>query len=52
MELCFLLLEFLLKFAGFLVGPIAAFIMIIGNVGVILGLLPAHAVWTVYTLVK
>ncbi|XP_048334485.1 uncharacterized membrane protein At3g27390 [Ziziphus jujuba] len=37
---------------GFLVGPIAALVMIIGNVGVILGLLPAHVVWTVYTLVK
>ncbi|KAF3438940.1 hypothetical protein FNV43_RR17215 [Rhamnella rubrinervis] len=35
-----------------LVGPIASLIIIIGNVGVILGLLPAHVVWTVYTLVK
>ncbi|CAK9166483.1 unnamed protein product [Ilex paraguariensis] len=38
--------------AGLLVGPIAALIVIIGNVGVILGLFPAHVVWTVYTLVK
>ncbi|KAL7231817.1 hypothetical protein ACSBR2_009950 [Camellia fascicularis] len=35
-----------------LVGPIAGLILIIGNVGVILGLLPSHVAWTVYTLVK
>lgn len=38
--------------AGLLVGPIAALILIIGNVGVILCLFPAHVFWTVYTLVK
>ncbi|GAU39829.1 hypothetical protein TSUD_154590, partial [Trifolium subterraneum] len=37
---------------GFIVGPIAALILIIGNVGVILVLLPAHVVWTVYTILK
>lgn len=42
----------LLTFAGFLVGPVAGLILITGNVGVILGLLPAHVVWTVYTLIK
>ncbi|XP_019185513.1 PREDICTED: uncharacterized membrane protein At3g27390-like [Ipomoea nil] len=35
-----------------LVGPIAGLILIIGNVGVILGLFPAHVIWTVYALVK
>ncbi|GMP28014.1 hypothetical protein CsSME_00003743 [Camellia sinensis var. sinensis] len=35
-----------------LVGPIAGLILIIGNVGVILGLFPSHVAWTVYTLVK
>lgn len=45
-------MEFCWTFAGFLVGPIAGLILIIGNVGVILGLLPAHVMWTVYTLVK
>ncbi|KAF5736134.1 hypothetical protein HS088_TW14G00269 [Tripterygium wilfordii] len=34
------------------VGPIAGLILIIGNVGIILGLFPAHVYWTVYTLVK
>lgn len=37
---------------GMLVGPIAGLIIIIGNVGVILGLFPFHVAWTVYTLVK
>ncbi|GFY93817.1 hypothetical protein Acr_09g0002630 [Actinidia rufa] len=37
---------------SFLVGPIAGLILIIGNVGVILGLFPLHVAWTVYTLVK
>ncbi|KAA8531708.1 hypothetical protein F0562_006575 [Nyssa sinensis] len=36
---------------GLLVGPIAGLILIIGNVGVILGLFPAHFSWTAYTLV-
>ncbi|KAF8405051.1 hypothetical protein HHK36_009948 [Tetracentron sinense] len=35
-----------------LVGPVASLILIIGNVGVILGLFPAHVAWTVYTLIK
>lgn len=35
-----------------LVGPIAGLILIIGNVGVILCLFPAHVFWTVYSLVK
>ncbi|KAJ8546150.1 hypothetical protein K7X08_018733 [Anisodus acutangulus] len=33
-----------------LVGPIAGLILIIGNVGVILCLFPAHVFWTIYTL--
>ncbi|PSS21293.1 hypothetical protein CEY00_Acc10335 [Actinidia chinensis var. chinensis] len=37
---------------SFLVGPIAGLILIMGNVGVILGLFPLHVAWTVYTLVK
>lgn len=45
-------LNFIKIFAGLLVGPIASLIIIIGNVGVILGLLPAHVAWAVYTLVK
>ncbi|XP_062102047.1 uncharacterized membrane protein At3g27390 isoform X2 [Humulus lupulus] len=43
---------FLGALKGLLVGPIVGLILIAGNVGVILGLLPAHVVWTVYTLVK
>lgn len=35
-----------------LVGPIAGLILILGNLGVILGLFPAHVAWTVYTLFK
>ncbi|KAL4582308.1 hypothetical protein LXL04_006855 [Taraxacum kok-saghyz] len=35
-----------------LVGPIAALILIIGNVAVILALFPNHVAWTVYTLLK
>ncbi|KAK6923026.1 hypothetical protein RJ641_011330 [Dillenia turbinata] len=37
---------------GLLVGPVAALILILGNVGVILALFPAHVSWTVYTLIK
>lgn len=37
---------------GLLVGPISALILILGNVGIILGLFPAHVAWTIYTLVK
>lgn len=33
-------------------GPIASLTVIVGNVGVILGLLPSHVVWTIYTLIK
>lgn len=39
-------------YSGVLVGPIAALILIFGNVGVILGLLPSHVYWTFYTLIK
>ncbi|TQD92684.1 hypothetical protein C1H46_021677 [Malus baccata] len=35
-----------------LVGPISALILILGNVGIILGLFPAHVAWTIYTLIK
>ncbi|XP_042058821.1 uncharacterized membrane protein At3g27390-like isoform X2 [Salvia splendens] len=35
-----------------LVGPIAGLLLILGNLGVILGLFPAHVAWTVYTLLK
>ncbi|KAG0526008.1 hypothetical protein BDA96_06G107900 [Sorghum bicolor] len=34
------------------VGPVAAALMIVGNVGVILVLFPAHVWWTIYSLVK
>lgn len=34
------------------VGPVAAALMILGNVGVILVLLPAHVWWTIYSLIK
>ncbi|XP_059457984.1 uncharacterized membrane protein At3g27390 [Corylus avellana] len=37
---------------GLLVGPIAGLILVIGNVGVILGMFPAHVAWTVYSLIK
>ncbi|KAF4380786.1 hypothetical protein F8388_017140 [Cannabis sativa] len=43
---------FLGALKGLLVGPIVGLILITGNVGVILGLFPAHVVWTVYTLVN
>ncbi|XVE87139.1 hypothetical protein DITRI_Ditri18aG0092500 [Diplodiscus trichospermus] len=43
---------FLGALKGLLVGPIAALILITGNVGVILGLLPAHIAWTVYTIIR
>ncbi|XVF61148.1 hypothetical protein PTKIN_Ptkin08bG0106100 [Pterospermum kingtungense] len=43
---------FLGALKGLLVGPVAALILIIGNVGVILGLLPAHIAWTVYTIIR
>ncbi|CAL5031763.1 unnamed protein product [Urochloa decumbens] len=34
------------------VGPVAAALMILGNVGVILALFPAHVWWTIYSLIK
>ncbi|KAF7809821.1 putative membrane protein [Senna tora] len=37
---------------GLIVGPFAGVILIIGNVGVILGLFPAHVAWTIHTLLK
>ncbi|XP_074308768.1 putative membrane protein At3g27390 [Silene latifolia] len=43
---------FLGALKGLLVGPIAALILIIGNVGVILGLFPVHVYWTFYTIIK
>ncbi|XVF15572.1 hypothetical protein REPUB_Repub09cG0165900 [Reevesia pubescens] len=43
---------FLGALKGLLVGPIASLILIIGNVGVILGLLPAHIAWAVYTIIR
>nr|CAD1826246.1 unnamed protein product [Ananas comosus var. bracteatus] len=43
---------FLGGFKALLVGPVAAALLIIGNVGVILGLLPWHVAWTVYSLIK
>ncbi|XP_020239715.1 uncharacterized membrane protein At3g27390 [Cajanus cajan] len=48
----FLYAFFLGALKGIVVGPIACLILIIGNVGVILGLFPAHVAWTVYTLLK
>uniref|UniRef100_A0A7N0T1G7 Uncharacterized protein n=1 Tax=Kalanchoe fedtschenkoi TaxID=63787 RepID=A0A7N0T1G7_KALFE len=35
-----------------LVGPIAGLILIMGNLGVILGLFPAHVGWTIFTVIK
>lgn len=43
---------FLGALKGLLVGPIAGLILIVGNVGVILGLFPVHVAWTFYTIVK
>ncbi|ERM97137.1 hypothetical protein AMTR_s00126p00089850 [Amborella trichopoda] len=37
---------------GIVVGPIACLILITGNVGVILGLFPAHVTWTVGAIIK
>lgn len=34
------------------VGPVAAALLILGNVGVILGLFPAHVAWTIYSIMK
>ncbi|XP_043712191.1 uncharacterized membrane protein At3g27390 [Telopea speciosissima] len=43
---------FLGALKGSLVGPVAGPILILGNVGVILGLFPAHVYWTVDTIIK
>ncbi|GMH24087.1 hypothetical protein Nepgr_025930 [Nepenthes gracilis] len=43
---------FLGAIKAILVGPVAGLILIIGNVGVILGLFPAHFAWTIYTIVN
>ncbi|CAN6986376.1 unnamed protein product [Brassica oleracea var. botrytis] len=37
---------------GLIVGPVAGLTLIAGNVGVILGLFPAHVTWTVYAVAK
>ncbi|MQM04414.1 hypothetical protein Taro_037211 [Colocasia esculenta] len=39
-------------FKGLLVGPVAALLLILGNVGVLLGLFPAHVYWIVLTIIK
>jgi hypothetical protein len=38
--------------AAMVVGPVAAALMILGNVGVILVLFPAHVWWTIYSVIK
>ncbi|KAL0698485.1 hypothetical protein Bca4012_054607 [Brassica carinata] len=43
---------FLGALKGLIVGPIAGLTLIAGNVGVILGLFPAHVTWTVYAVAK
>ncbi|KAF2579974.1 hypothetical protein F2Q68_00006068 [Brassica cretica] len=43
---------FLGALKGLIVGPVAGLTLIAGNVGVILGLFPAHVTWTVYTVAK
>ncbi|CAD5171925.1 unnamed protein product [Musa acuminata subsp. malaccensis] len=43
---------FLGALKALVVGPVAALLLILGNVGVILGLFPAHVAWTVYSIVK
>ncbi|CAK7337650.1 unnamed protein product [Dovyalis caffra] len=43
---------FLGAIKGLLVGPIAASVLILGNVTVILGMFPPHVAWAVYTLLK
>ncbi|KAJ4829599.1 hypothetical protein Tsubulata_014263 [Turnera subulata] len=43
---------FLGALKALIVGPVAAAILIVGNVAVILGMFPSHVAWTVYTLVK
>ncbi|XP_039054146.1 uncharacterized membrane protein At3g27390-like [Hibiscus syriacus] len=51
-EFAFCSALFLGALKGLLVGPIAALILIIGNLGVIIGLLPAHIAWTVYKIIS
>ncbi|GJN02774.1 hypothetical protein PR202_ga20158 [Eleusine coracana subsp. coracana] len=43
---------FLVITPSMVVGPVAAALMILGNVGVILLLFPAHVWWTIYSLIK
>ncbi|XP_074564775.1 putative membrane protein At3g27390 [Curcuma longa] len=43
---------FLGALKALVVGPVAAALLILGNVGVILGLFPAHVAWTIYSIVK
>ncbi|KAM0948966.1 putative membrane protein [Dioscorea sansibarensis] len=50
--LVFLLALFIGALKAVVVGPIAGLLLIIGNIGVILGLFPAHVAWTVYSLIK
>ncbi|KAJ0981499.1 hypothetical protein J5N97_009754 [Dioscorea zingiberensis] len=50
--IAFCLALFIGALKAVLVGPIAGLLLIIGNIGVILGLFPAHVVWTVYSLIK
>lgn len=37
---------------GLLFGPVASFLFILGNAVVIIGLFPAHLVWTVNAVLK
>jgi hypothetical protein len=43
---------FLGAIKGLIVGPIAGLTLIVGNVGVILCLFPAHVTWTIYAVAK
>ncbi|XP_024005580.1 uncharacterized membrane protein At3g27390 isoform X2 [Eutrema salsugineum] len=43
---------FLGALKGLIVGPVAGLTLIAGNVGVILGLFPAHVTWTIYAVAK
>ncbi|XP_078444090.1 putative membrane protein At3g27390 [Wolffia australiana] len=46
---CALVLGF---FKGLMIGPMAAIVIIAGNVGVLVGLFPAHVYWTVLTIIE
>ncbi|KAK9096899.1 hypothetical protein Sjap_022396 [Stephania japonica] len=57
LKILYVIVAFFLAFClgaikGILVGPVAALILIIGNVVVILGLFPYHVFWTLCTLFK